>query len=247
MKQYLFELQAGEERTVLSRCPNNYEKGILVVLTKAKWKRAFSESFWGFPGEWDSLQPLQILEQRLTDEMSARHSSLFVCDPCARYVPCWGSPFCHQGHWDSSLPPWSPVVVECHQCSDDHMLVCDQKTFLTHSVGLQINSDPEKPRRKLSLEKNLDFSNCGGGALLFDLWAAQESNPQRSLWGQLLAGWLASFKHIGPVSMLAQPGTVSRKAGHKQSPLSHSACSPLSTEMENMKCSCKTSTTYKGP
>lgn len=36
MKQYLFELQAGEERTVLSRCPNNYEKGILVVLAKAK-------------------------------------------------------------------------------------------------------------------------------------------------------------------------------------------------------------------
>ena len=149
--------------------------------------------------------------------------------------------------WDSSLPPWSPFVVECHQCSNDHMLVCDQKTFLTHSVGLQINSDPERPRRKLSLEKNLDFSNSGGGALLFDLWAAQESNPRRSLWGQLLAGWLASFKHIGPVSMLAHPGTVSRKAGHKQSPLSHSACSPLSTEMENMKCSCKTSTTYKGP
>lgn len=53
MKQYLFELQAEKERTMLLRCPNNYEKDILVVLTKAKWKQAFYESFWEFPGEWD--------------------------------------------------------------------------------------------------------------------------------------------------------------------------------------------------
>lgn len=78
--------------------------------------------------------------------------------------------------WDSSsLSPWSPFVVECHQCSNDHMLVCDQKTFLTHSVGLQINSDPEKPRRKLSLEKNLDFPILEEG--LFCLISEQLKSP----------------------------------------------------------------------
>lgn len=124
--------------------------------------------------------------------------------------------------WDSSLPPRSPFAVECHQCSDDHMLLCDQKTFLTHSVGLQINSSPEKPRRKISLEKNLDIQILEEG--LFCLISEQLNlpNTQRrlwsyrmdKLWGQLSAGWLTSFKHIGSVSTLSGPGTTSGKASH---------------------------------
>lgn len=50
-----------KERTTLLRWPNNYEKGILVVLTTAKWKQAFYENFWGFPGEWDQCIPSKYL------------------------------------------------------------------------------------------------------------------------------------------------------------------------------------------
>lgn len=88
--------------------------------------------------------------------------------------------------WDSSLPPRSPFVVECHQCSDDHMLLCDQKTFLTHSVGLQINSSPEKPRRKISLEKNLDIQILEEG--LFCL-ISEQLNPQTPKGGSGAIEW----------------------------------------------------------
>lgn len=121
-----------------------------------------------------SMHPLQILEQRLTDEMSAGHSLLIVWHPCLRYMVHCGSPFCHQGHFEIPPPRFS-FVVECHQCSDDHMLVCDQKTFLTHSVGLQINSSPEKHRRKISLEKNLDIQNLEEG--LFSLISEPLKTP----------------------------------------------------------------------
>lgn len=121
-----------------------------------------------------SMHPLQILEQRLTDEMSAGHSPLIV------WHPAWGTCFTAEVPFVNkvtlkSLPPRFSFVAECHQCSDDHKLVCDQKTFLTHSVGLQINSSPEKPRRKISLEKNLAIQNLEEG--LFSLISEQLKTP----------------------------------------------------------------------
>lgn len=57
---------------------------------------------------------------------------------------------------------------------------CDQKTFLTHSFGLQINSNSEKPRRKTLFREKSWYLKSGGRALPFDLWAAQASNTQSS-------------------------------------------------------------------
>lgn len=185
MKQYLFELQAGKERTILLRCPNNYEKGILVVLTTAKWKQAFYESFWGFPQEWDQCIPSKYL----SSDSLMKCQPVTVCSLCGTLV--WDTGFTAEVPFVTKVtlrffPPQFSFVVECHQCSDDRMLVCDQKTFLTHSVGLQINSSPEKHRRKISLEKNLDIQNLEEG--LFSLISEQLKTPipkEGTLSGQL--------------------------------------------------------------
>lgn len=131
--------------------------------------------FWellGFPGEWGFPSASPNTWAATTDEMSARLQFPFVWDPCTRYAR-QEVPFVTKVTLRFLPPSLISLVVECHQCSNDHMLVCDQKTFLTHSVGLQIGpAAPEKPRRKLSLEKKSWFSTPGGGALLFDLWSS---------------------------------------------------------------------------
>lgn len=178
MKQYLFELQAGEERTMLLRCPNNCEKGILVVLTKAKWKQAFYESSWGFPREWDQCTLSKYL----------RSDSQMKCQPATVYSLCatlaWDTCFTAEVPFVTmlilrSLPPQFSFVVECHQCSDGPMLVCDEKTFWTHSVGLQINiaaqrSLEEKPYHDCS-ENNHDIQNLEEG--LFSLISEKLKAP----------------------------------------------------------------------
>lgn len=150
MKQYLFELQTGKERTMLLRCPNNYEKGILVVLTKLYEIWPFMRAFGGFqqsginassPNTWATTHRWNVSWSQFP------HCAIPSPVTLASLRKSLLSP---RSLWGSSLPPRSPFAVECHQCSDDHVLVCDQKTFLTHSVGLQIKRGPEKPRRKIS-------------------------------------------------------------------------------------------------
>lgn len=144
-----------------------------------------------------SMHPLQILEHRLTDEMSAGHSSFIVWYPRLRYTVHCGSRFCTKVTWISLTPRFS-FTVECHQCSDDRMLVCDQKTFLTHSFGLQINISPESLKEKPLQRIIMIFKVWRKGS---SLWCLSNSRLQHSklrrllsyrmgtLCGQLSAGW----------------------------------------------------------
>jgi hypothetical protein len=49
-----------------------------------------------------------------------------------------GSPFCHQGHFETPSLPGLLLWLNVTSVLMAPMLVCDQKTFLSHLVGLQI-------------------------------------------------------------------------------------------------------------
>lgn len=170
-----------------------------------------------------SMHPLQIVEQRLTDEMSAGHSSLIVWYPRLGHMLTPEDPFVPRSLWDPSLPGFL-LWVNVTSVLMTICWLCDQKTLLTHSFGLQINSSSEKPGRKTLFREKSWYLKSGGRALPFDLWAAQDSNAQSSevSWAIEWAPHLVSFqqdemtsiKQIGAVSMLPEDQAVSRKASH---------------------------------
>lgn len=179
MKQYLFELQAGKERTMLLRCPNSYEKDVSVVLAKAKWKQAFCESSRGFPGEWD----LCILSKYLSSDslMKCQLVTVHSLSGALAWDTCFTAevPFVPRSLGTPHSPVffcgWMPPVFWW-----PHVGSVIKRHFLTHSFGLQINSNSEKPRRKTLFREKSWYLKSGGRALPFDLWAAQDSNTQSS-------------------------------------------------------------------
>lgn len=70
------------------------------------------------------MPQLQILKERLTGEMSAGIVCLLL-------TPL-GSAFGHQGHLEVPPPPRFSFVAEGHQFPGGPVLVCNQKTSLSH-------------------------------------------------------------------------------------------------------------------
>lgn len=155
--------------------------------------------------------------------------------PRLRYRLHWGRLFCHQGHLE--IPPSRfSFMVECHQCSDGHMLLSDQGTFSTHSVGLQSKTSPEKTRRKnLSLEKNLDIQDLEEE--LFSLMSEQVKTltPKDASWAIWWAPFLVTCqqdemittKQAGLVSLFSEDQAQHPGKQVTSNPPAHPVSSPL--------------------
>lgn len=137
-----------------------------------------------------------------------------------------------QGHLGSLTPLGILLWVNVTSVLMATCWFCDQKTFLTLSFGLQINSNSEKPRRKTLFREKSWYLKSGGRVPPFDLWAAQDSNTQTSKGSWAVECHLilsshqqdemTSFWRIGPVSVWSEAQAVSKKASYQQCP-----CSPL--------------------